>query len=171
MTESNDRRLTSAEVADKMQVKVGWVYKLRVEARHRETGFPNPVAFNGRSPLFSEAAIDAYIAGRAEREPSSRGRPPRTEIGAPDETFAGRLRRAIAAGEGRPDVPTQAALIALLDLNVVTFGERMRGRTRWTTAELTRIHELVGVDVDDANDVVDATRASRAGGKGSSSDR
>lgn len=160
MANDDDRQLTSEEVATKLNVSIGWVYKLRVDAR-RGNGFPNPVGFQGRSPLYSEAAIDAYIAARADRSPSDRGRKSRTELTIDDDTFAGRLRRAIANGDGRPDAPTQAALIALLGLNVVTFGERMRGRTRWKESELTLIRSTVGLDTADANEAVTLFRANR----------
>ena len=78
-----------------------------------------------------------------------------------DAAFAERLRAAIADGAGAPEVPTQAALLDLLGLNVVTFGERMRGRTRWTDAELEVIRRTLGVDTTDANEVVDRARAAK----------
>lgn len=151
--------LDSTQVAKRLLVTVGTVYKLRAE----DKSFPKPVRFRGVSPMYDSDSIDAYIEQRSEREPSARGRRPRLVApGAVDESvFAERLRRSIAAGDGAPSVRTQADLIELLGLNSITFGQRMRGRTRWKDAELALIAEHLQVDVVDANEVVDAARAAR----------
>ena len=162
------RHLTTADVAEKLGVSVVAVYKMRsISNKLRRAGqegplLPEPVAIEGNSPLYDEAAIDAFAQERARRAPSQRGRRPRLMPGlARDAAFAERLRAAIADGAGAPEVPTQAALIDLLGLNVVTFGERMRGRTRWTDAELEVIRRTLGVDTTDANEVVDRARAAK----------
>jgi len=120
------------------------------------------VRFEGNSPLYDEAEIDQFVLERAQRTPSQRGRRPRVNPHAEEATFADRLRRAIAAGDGLPEIGTQAALIERLGLNVVTFGERMRGRTRWKPGELEIISAALGVDVSDANSVVEEARATRS---------
>lgn len=155
---SDDRQLASSDVAEKLGVSVATVYKLSVDSRRGHSDFPRPVAFRGRSPLYSEAAIDAFILKRNLRQPSARGRRPRTDVRADDGTFASRLRRAIADGDGLPEVPTQNALAALLGINPIPFGERMRGHTRWKPAELDLIQNTLHIDTVDANDVVDETR-------------
>ena len=152
-----DLHLTSAEVAAKLGVTVATVYKLSVDSRRRLNAFPFPVAFAGRSPLYSEAAIEEFIASRSARKPSARGRRARTEL-VDDGTFAGRVRQAIANGAGLPDAPTQNALAGLLGLNLIPFGERMRGRTRWKPAELEVIQRVLQVDTGDANALVEASQ-------------
>lgn len=160
--ETADRHLTSSDVAAKLGVSVATVYKLSVDSRRRLNAFPAPVAFRGRSPLYSEAAIDAFIELRDSRPPSARGRRSRTELLVDDGSFASRLRRAVADGTGLPDIPTQNALATLLGLNLIPFGERMRGHTRWTAAELELINHTLGIDTSDANDMVDARRREKA---------
>lgn len=154
-----DALLDSAQVAKRLEVQVGTVYKLKAT----DPAFPRPVNFAGPSPLYSSSDIDRYVEGRSHRAPSARGRRPRTL--APDvvdeSVFAERLRAQIRAGAGEPDVTSQADLIELLGLNSITFGQRMRGRTRWADRELEIIAELLDVDVADANAVVDAARAAR----------
>lgn len=154
-----DALLDSTQVAKRLEVKVGTVYKLKTT----DPTFPKPVSFAGPSPLYSSSDIDRYVEGRSHRAPSARGRRPRTL--SPDvvdeSVFAERLRTQIRAGVGEPGVMSQADLIELLELNSITFGQRMRGRTRWTDRELEIIAGLLDVDVADANAVVDAARAAR----------
>lgn len=151
--------LDSTQVAARLGISVGAVYKLRTQ----NDLFPHPERYDGRSPLYSADAVEKFIARRSAREPSSSGRRPRLIApGTVDtNTFSERLRQHIADGAGAPDVTTQAQLINLLSLNVVTFGQRMRGRTRWKDAELAIISERLGIDVSDANDIVNARRTSR----------
>lgn len=108
-------------------------YRLRLpEQRPLEaprTGeVPDPVGYDGRTVLFDEAEIDAYIEARSRRSGTA-GRPPRTAQtdGSRDATFAARLRQAVAAGAGEPDVSTLRGLASQLSLNTVTLGERLRG--------------------------------------------
>lgn len=151
--------LDSAQVAKRLDVTVGRVYKLRVG----DPSFPAPVAFRGRSPLYASNDIESFIQERSGRAPATRGRRPRRLApGVVDPSlFSERLRQTIASGVGRPDVMTQADLIALLGLNPITFGHRMRGRTRWRPSELDEIRRRLGMDTTDANEVVDARRRSR----------
>lgn len=151
--------LDSVQVAARLGISVGAVYKLRTQ----NESFPHPERYSGRSPLYSAAAIDEFITRRSTRDPSSSGRRPRLiSPGVVDaNVFAERLRQNIADGTGAPAITTQAQLIELLGLNVVTFGQRMRGRTSWKDSELDIISERLGVDVSDANDVVNAARAAR----------
>lgn len=150
-------RLDSAQVATRLGVTVSTVYKLRAERR----GFPGPVSYDGRSPMYAASAIEEYVRARSTRQPSDRGRRPRVvAAGAVDaDIFPERLRALIQSGAGLPAIGSQADLIARLNLNVVTFGERMRGRTRWKDAELHVIAELLDIDVTDANDIVDQARS------------
>lgn len=151
--------LDSVQVATRLGISVGAVYKLRTQ----NDLFPRPERYSGRSPLYAATAIDEFIARRSKREPTSSGRRPRLiPPGVVDSSvFAERLRRSIADGAGAPTITTQAQLIEELGLNVVTFGQRMRGRTRWKDAELDFISEHLGLNVSDANDVVNAARAAR----------
>lgn len=151
--------LDSVQVAARLGISVEAVYKLR--SQHES--FPHPERYDGRSPLYSTSAIEEFMARRSNRAPSSSGRRPRVlQAGAVDSSvFAERLRQRIADGAGAPAIATQAQLIELLGLNVVTFGQRMRGRTRWKDSELEIIGEKLGLDVSDANDVVNAARAAR----------
>ncbi|HCS60131.1 MAG TPA: DNA-binding protein [Microbacterium sp.] len=159
MNMSDQELLDSAQVAARLSVTIGTVYKLRTE----DEAFPSPVRYRGRSPLYSPAAIDAFIAQRSTREPSARGRRPRLTL--PDSVdkaqFSERLRDRIATGAGTPSVTTQADLIAILDLNSVTFGQRMRARTRWKDTELAVIADRLDMDVTDANAALDAARAAK----------
>ncbi|MDZ5146317.1 helix-turn-helix transcriptional regulator [Microbacterium testaceum] len=151
--------LTSEQVAARLSVTVESVYKLRTE----DEKFPAPTRYSGRSPLYAAAAIDAFVKQRSKREPSARGRRPRlvTSDAVDRSQFPERLRESIASGAGGDSLTTQADLIAELGLNTVTFGQRMRGRTRWKDSELTHIAEKLGVDTTDANAVVDAARSRR----------
>lgn len=152
-------RMTSAQVAARLGITVGSVYKLRTGRR----GFPQPVGYSGASPMFAADAIEEYVRSRSDRQPSDRGRRPRMVAeGAIDSTlFAERLRARIQSGAGRPGIATQADLIARLGLNIVTFGHRMRGRTRWKSGELEIVADVLGMDTADANDAVDAARGAR----------
>lgn len=151
--------LDSVQVAARLGISVGAVYKLRTQ----NESFPHPERYSGRSPLYSAAAIDKFMTRRSTREPSSSGRRPRLiPPGVVDTSmFSERLRQSIADGAGAPEISTQAQLIDRLGLNVVTFGQRMRGRTSWKDSELDTISELLGIDVKDANDVVNTARAAR----------
>ena len=156
----DNARLDSAQVAARLGVTIGTVYKLRSEQR----GFPKPVGYAGPSPLYAASAIEDYIVARSTRRPSDRGRRPRIVAdGVIDASvFPERLRERIRSGAGAPQVSTQAELVARLGLNVVSFGERMRGRTRWKQPELDVIEQLLKMDVTDANDINDQTRAARS---------
>lgn len=156
---SDQELLDSAQVAARLSVTIGTVYKLRTE----NEAFPSPVRYQGRSPLYSPAAIDTFIAQRSTREPSARGRRPRLTLphSVDKDQFSERLRERIAAGAGTPSVTTQADLISILGLNSVTFGQRMRGRTRWQDAELSVIADRLDLDVTDANAALDAARAAK----------
>lgn len=154
----DDTALTSAQIAELMDVGISYVYKLR----STDDAFPPPVSYVKNSPLYSETAILEYMKARSNRAPSARGRRPRTLVDdAGAGTFAERLRSSILAGDGKPEIDTQRALTEKLGLNSVTFGNRMRGRNRWKDAELTVISELLGLDTSDANDAVDEARARR----------
>lgn len=154
----DDTALTSAEIAELMDVGISYVYKLR----STDDAFPAPIAYNERSPLYSALAILEYMKARSTREPSARGRRPRTLVdGTGPGTFAQRLRASIMAGDGKPEIDTQRALIEKLGLNSVTFGNRMRGRNRWKDTELAVIAELLRLDTSDANDAIDKARALR----------
>lgn len=154
----DDTALTSAQIAELMDVGIGYVYQLR----STDDAFPAPIAYVKNSPLYSDAAILEYMKARSTREPSARGRRPRTLVDeAEPDTFAQRLRASIMAGAGKPEINTQRALIEKLGLNSVTFGNRMRGRNRWKDTELTVIAELLGLDTSDANDAIDKARALR----------
>lgn len=158
--DADDALLDSAQVADRLKVKIGTVYKLKAT----DPAFPKAASFNGPSPQYWLSDVDQYVEGRSRRSPSARGRRPR--LLAPDaidaSVFAERLRAQIKAGAGLPDVRTQADLIRVLGLNSITFGQRMRGRTRWADRELTVIADRLHVDVTDANAVVEAARAQKA---------
>ncbi|PQZ53161.1 MULTISPECIES: DNA-binding protein [unclassified Microbacterium] len=155
-TPHDDTALTSAQIADLMDVGVSYIYKLR----STDTAFPTPIAYEERSPLYSETAILEYMKARSNRAPSARGRRPRALVdGENADTFAQRLRASIMAGEGKPEIDTQRALIEKLGLNSVTFGNRMRGRNRWKDSELAVISELLRIDTSDANDAVTKARA------------
>lgn len=152
----NGPRLDSAQVAARLGVTVGTVYKLRAARQ----GFPNPVGYSGRSPLYAASAIEEYVVARSLRSPSDRGRRPRVVAAGTVDTgvFAERLRDRIKSGAGRSSVRSQADLIARLGLNIATFGERMRGRTRWKESELQLIADVLDMDVTDANDFVNRGR-------------
>ena len=49
----------------------------------------------------------------------------------------------------------------MLQLNNVTFGARMRGRTAWTADERERISSTLGIETSDANLQVEQLRAER----------
>lgn len=151
--------LDSAQVAARMRISVGAVYKLHT----LNEDFPHPERYRGRSPLYSPTAIDDFMTRRSTPGSSSSGRRPRLiPAGVVDSSvFAERLRQSIAEGAGAPTITTQTQLIETLGLNVVTFGQRMRGRTRWKDSELETISRILSLDVSDANKVVDATRAAR----------
>lgn len=151
--------LDSVQVAARLGISVGAVYKLRTQ----NDLFPRPERYSGRSPLYSSVAIDEFMTRRSNRGPSTSGRRPRlVPAGVVDTSvFAERLRQSIADGAGAPEITTQAQLIDMLGLNVVTFGQRMRGRTSWKDSELEFISKRLAVDVSDANDVVNAARAAR----------
>ena len=67
------RHLTTADVAEKLGVSVVAVYKMRsISNKLRRAGqegplLPEPVAIEGNSPLYDEAAIDAFAQERARR--------------------------------------------------------------------------------------------------------
>lgn len=152
----DDNALTSAQIAELMDVGISSIYKLR----STDDAFPPPVAYVKNSPLYSEIAILEYMKARSNRGPSARGRRPRALIdGENADTFAQRLRASIMAGEGKPEIDTQRALIEKLGLNSVTFGNRMRGRNRWKDSELAVISKLLRIDTSDANDAVMKVRA------------
>ncbi|MFJ2535776.1 helix-turn-helix transcriptional regulator [Microbacterium maritypicum] len=152
----DETALTSAQIAELMDVGISYIYKLR----STDSSFPAPIAYEERSPLYSEDAILEYIKARSNRDPSTRGRRPRALAdGKNPETFAQRLRASIMTGAGKPEIDTQRALIEKLGLNSVTFGNRMRGRNRWKESELTVIAELLRIDTSDANDTVANARA------------
>lgn len=144
--------LTSAEVAERLEVDITRVYKLRAENQRGGNNFPHPRAYQGRSPLYAATDVDAYISERSRRTPSSRGRLPRVrEASSIDvDNFPSRLRDAIRSGAGAPEITTQRDLIELLGLNTVTFGQRMRERTRWKPSELELIEKRLQIDTTDA---------------------
>lgn len=159
------RRVSSDEIAKKMGVSLNTVYVYRSNDRSKPPGptrFPEPVGYDGRTVLFDEAEIDAYIEARSQRTGTA-GRPPRTAQ--PDDNsevpFATRVRQAVAARAGEPDVPTLRQLAAHLSLNTITLGERLRGRTAWKDEELAAIEQLLSIDTSDANDHVQLMRAQR----------
>lgn len=149
--------LDSAQVAQRLAVTIGTVYKLRTE----DPNFPRPARYNGRSPLYDAASIDGYISQRSARTPAQRGRRPRRQAHSSIDptSFAERLRASITAGDGEPDITSQVDLIRMLGLNTVTFGERMRSRTRWKQGELELIAQRLGMSTEDANAIVDAARS------------
>ena len=161
----SSRRISSDDIAKKMGVSLNTVYVYRSNDRSKLPGparFPDPVGYDGRTVLFDEAEIDAYIEARSQRRGAA-GRPPRTAQ--PDDSgdapFATRLRRAVASGAGEPDVSTLRQLAGRLSLNTVTLGERLRGRTAWKPEELTTLEQLLSIATSDANDHVQLMRAQR----------
>lgn len=164
-TNAAGRRISSAEIAEKMGVSLNTVYVYRSSDRDKSPGpsrFPDPVGFEGRTVLFDENAIDAYIRARSDTQGRA-GRPPRTALRrtGPTAPFPDRIREAIAAGAGAPGITTLKQLAETLQLNNVTFGERMRGRTAWTADERERIASTLGIETSDANLQVEQLRAER----------
>ena len=164
-TNAGGRRISSAQIAEKMGVSLNTVYVYRSSDRDKTPGpsrFPDPIGFDGRTVLFDESAIDAYIKARSDTRGRA-GRPPRTapRHTGPTAPFPDRLREAIAAGAGAPDITTLKQLAEALQLNNVTFGERMRGRTTWTAEERELIASTLGIDTSDANLQVEQLRADR----------
>lgn len=167
----SSRRISSGDIAKKMGVSLNTVYVYRSNDRSKVPGparFPDPVGFDGRTVLFDEAEIDAYIGARSQRTGTA-GRPPRTAQAddSSDAPFAARVRQAVAAGAGKPDVSTLRQLAAQLSLNTVTLGERLRGRTAWKPEELVRIAQLLTITTSDANDHVQLMRAQRRAARNS----
>lgn len=165
-TPPRGRRISSTEIAEKMGVSLNTVYVYRSADRNKPRGperFPDPVGFEGRTVLFDESAIDAYIRARSEKSTGLQGRPPRTTSRptGPDAPFADRLREAVRAGAGAPDITTLKKLADVLGLNTVTLGQRMRGRTTWRAAELELIEKLLDVRTTDANLQIAHRRAQR----------
>lgn len=161
----SSRRISSEDIAKKMGVSLNTVYVYRSNDRSKVPGparFPDPVGYDGRTVLFDEAQIDAYIAARSQRTGTA-GRPPRTarHDSETDAPFASRLRQAVAEGAGEPDVSTLRELAVRLSLNPVTLGERLRGRTSWKPEELASIEQLLSIPTSDANDHVQRRRAQR----------
>lgn len=161
----SSRRISSDDIAKKMGVSLNTVYVYRSNDRSKLPGparFPDPVGYDGRTVLFDEAEIDAYIEARSRRSGTA-GRPPRTAQtdGSRDAAFAARLRQAVAAGAGEPDVSTLRGLASQLSLNTVTLGERLRGRTAWRPEELAAIEHLLSISTSDANEHVEVMRAQR----------
>ena len=161
----SSRRISSDDIAKKMGVSLNTVYVYRSNDRSKLPGparFPDPVGYDGRTVLFDEAEIDAYIEARSRRSGTA-GRPPRTaQTGSSsDAPFAARLRQAVAAGAGEPDVSTLRGLASQLSLNTVTLGERLRGRTAWKPEELAAIEQLLSISTSDANEHVEVMRAQR----------
>lgn len=164
-TNARGRRISSAEIAEKMGVSLNTVYVYRSSDRDKTPSpsrFPDPVGFEGRTVLFDESAVDAYIKARSDTRGRA-GRPPRTapRHTGPSAPFPDRIREAVVAGAGAPTIATLKQLADELQLNNVTFGERMRGRTAWTAEEQERIAAVLGIDVSDANDQVEQLRAER----------
>lgn len=164
-TNARRRRISSAQIAEKMGVSLNTVYVYRSSDRDKTPGparFPDPVGFDGRTVLFDESAIDAYIKARSDTHGRA-GRPPRTapRHTGPTAPFPDRIREAVTAGAGAPSITTLKQLADALQLSAVTFGERMRGHTTWTPEEREHIASVLGVDVSDANDQVDQIRAAR----------
>lgn len=115
----DDTALTSAQIAELMDVGISSIYKLR----STDDAFPTPVAYVKNSPLYSETAVLEYMKMRSNR---ARGRRPRTRFtDAGPAPFAERIRASILAGDGKPEIDTQRALTEKLGLNSVTFGNRM----------------------------------------------
>lgn len=164
-------RISSEDVAKKMGVSLNTVYVYRSNDRSRLPGpsrFPDPVGYDGRTALFDEAEIDAYIEARSQRRGVA-GRPPRTAqpSDSNDAPFATRVRRAVAGGAGEPDVSTLRQLADQLSLNTVTLGERLRGRTAWKPEELVALEQLLSIATADANDHVERGRAQRRAARSS----
>lgn len=162
----SSRRISSDDIAKKMGVSLNTVYVYRSNDRSKLPGparFPDPVGYDGRTVLFDEAQIDAYIEARSQRTGAA-GRPPRTaraDSSRVDAPFAARLRQAVAAGAGEPDVSTLRELAVRLSLNTVTLGERLRSRTAWKKEELIKIEQMLAIDTSDANEDVRRLRAQR----------
>lgn len=169
-TSARGRRISSAQIAEKMGVSLNTVYVYRSSDRDKTPGparFPDPVSFEGRTVLFDESAIDAYIKARSDTRGRA-GRPPRTapRHTGPTASFPDRIRESVTAGAGAPGITTLKQLADALQLNSVTFGERMRGRTTWTQTERERIASILEIDTSDANDQVEQLRAQRRAQRG-----
>ncbi|MGO1316923.1 MAG: helix-turn-helix transcriptional regulator [Microbacterium sp.] len=168
IADTTHSRLTLSDIAERLHVELETVYKLRTASQKHDGPFPRPVGFDRNRPLFDEIDVDAYIASRRAHTPAGAGRRSRIHVDDSD-AFAARLRQAIVDGAGLPDIPTQAELIRRLGLNIVTFGNRMRGTTAWKPAELDLIGNVLNIDTDDANDTVTHHRQERRANRARSS--
>lgn len=74
----SSRRISSDDIAKKMGVSLNTVYVYRSNDRSKLPGparFPDPVGYDGRTVLFDEAEIDAYIEARSRRSGRQAGHP------------------------------------------------------------------------------------------------
>lgn len=130
-----------AEIARKMGVKVQSVYSVRA----RDADFPAPVTPDWvRTPGFSEAEIDRYIALREVRNAGKSGRPPQS---------ADRVEVAPEANERVRELIQQhttfAAIADLVGVTPTAIWLRLRGRARWKRSELEVLAEKFGTTVED----------------------
>lgn len=104
-----------------------------------------------RSPGFDPEDVRRYIETRNTKNVGKPGRPPRTarqgdRVSTTDASLPDRIRAAVASET--TSVKTLTELAGKLGLSSITFGNRMRGTTRWTEGELKALRKILKISVD-----------------------